>query len=247
MHKNLFTAGILASLLVSGCMTPTHKKYAGRSAEEIYLAAYNQFKGKKFRTALDSFEEVERQYPASFWAIKGKLMAAYCAYKSKNYVEAIEVLENFLNTYPMHQHAAYAQYLLALCYYSQIPTIDRDHAKSEKALYYLQVLSKKYPNSEYTRDAQERINILLDRLAAKELEMGRNYQKDNMHIAAMGRFAEVFEKYPNTNQAEEATARLIECFLSNKMDDLARRIYNDVMLKKYKGRSFEKQIAKFVK
>ncbi|MGO8528630.1 outer membrane protein assembly factor BamD, partial [Rhizobium ruizarguesonis] len=66
-----------------------------------------------------------------------------------------------------------------------------------------------YPNSEYVDDAQAKIRFARDQIAVKEMQICRYYMERKEYLAAISRFRIVFEKYPNTNQIEEALARLV--------------------------------------
>ncbi|MGO7830511.1 outer membrane protein assembly factor BamD, partial [Rhizobium johnstonii] len=59
-------------------------------------------------------------------------------------------------------------------------------------------------------DAQAKIRFSREQLAGKEMQIGRYYMERKEYLAAISRFRIVVEKYPNTNQIEEALARLVE-------------------------------------
>ena len=54
------------------------------SAEQLYSEAVEQFNGKKFKDSVKSFEEVERQHPASEWATNAQIMSAYASYEAED-------------------------------------------------------------------------------------------------------------------------------------------------------------------
>jgi outer membrane protein assembly factor BamD len=69
-----------------------------------------------------------------------------------------------------------------------------------------------YPDSEYVEDAQAKIRFARDQLAGKEMQVGRYYLERKEYLAAIQRFRVVVEQYSNTNQVEEALARLTETY-----------------------------------
>jgi outer membrane protein assembly factor BamD len=61
-----------------------------------------------------------------------------------------------------------------------------------------------------------------DQLAGKEMQVGRYYLERKEYIAAASRFRVVVEKYPMTNQIEEALARLVETYYAMGVDTEAQ-------------------------
>jgi outer membrane protein assembly factor BamD len=93
-------------------------------------------------------------------------------------------------------------------------TSERDQTATRKALEQLRILKSRYPDSTYARDADNRIRIAEDNLAASEMEVGRFYQKDKNFIAAINRFKTVVSDYQTTAHVEEALMRLTECYMA---------------------------------
>jgi outer membrane protein assembly factor BamD len=69
-----------------------------------------------------------------------------------------------------------------------------------------------YPDSPYVEDAKTKIRFARDQLAGKEMQVGRYYLERRDYLAAIKRFRAVVENYSNTNQIEEALARLTEAY-----------------------------------
>jgi outer membrane protein assembly factor BamD len=78
----------------------------------------------------------------------------------------------------------------------------------------LKILRQRYPDSPYTKQAENRIRIAEDVLAASEMDVGRYYQKRNNHAAAINRYKVVVTDYQTTPQVEEALYRLVETNMS---------------------------------
>ena len=80
---------------------------------------------------------------------------------------------------------------------------------------------RRYPGSDYARDAQVKIDMVRDQLAGKDMEIGRWYLRRNQHLAAVNRFKTVVDEYETTSHAPEALYRLIECYISLGVMDQA--------------------------
>ena len=78
----------------------------------------------------------------------------------------------------------------------------------------LKTLKTRYPESEYAKDADNRIRVAEDNLAASEMEVGRYYLKRKNYVAAINRFKTVAGEYQTTAHVEEALMRLTECYMA---------------------------------
>ncbi|MEM9098621.1 MAG: outer membrane protein assembly factor BamD [Pseudomonadota bacterium] len=185
-----------------------------QSATEIFRAAEAQLAEGDGRDAAQTFNEVERLYPFSQLAKRAVIMSAYSSYEAGEFAEARNSANRYLDLYPSDEDAAYAQYLIALTYYDNIVDIGRDQATTQNALEELQETVRRYPGSEFARDAQLKIDLTNDHLAAKEMDVGRYYLKRGHYAAAINRFRVVIDRYQTTNQTPEALHRIVEANLA---------------------------------
>ena len=169
---------------------------------------------EKFLAAAEAFEEIDKQHPYSKLAKKSKILAAYAYYLSKNYVDSVFTIDRFISLHPADKLMPYALYLKGLCYFEKIENITLDQSPSRNAKKIFEELLKKFPNSVYAKDVKKKIIVANDQLAAKEMNVGRYYQKKNKHLAAIERFKIVINDYNTTAQTPEALYRLTESYLS---------------------------------
>ena len=215
-HKAAWAAraALLLTLgLVVACSSDDEREYVERPVEDIYNEAHATMLANDYFEAAELFDEVERQHPYSTWATKAQLMAAYSYYKINEYDQAILAADRFLQLHPGNESAPYAFYLIAVSYYEQIADVGRDQNVTKMALGSLQELVRRYPASEYARDARLKIDLARDHLAGKEMEIGRFYLRRGTPIAAINRFRVVIEDFQTTSHAAEALHRLTEAYL----------------------------------
>jgi outer membrane protein assembly factor BamD len=141
-------------------------------------------------------------------------MQAYARHRDGQYDEARGTAQRFLDQYPGDPDAAWAAYIVALTYYDQIEDVGRDQGVTFQALRHLRYVIEEYPNSEYARSAVLKFDLAFDRLAAKEMEIGRFYLSRGNYQAAVNRFRVVVEDYQTTSHTPEALHRLAEAYLS---------------------------------
>jgi len=216
-------AALLAlPLAMAACSGDEEPEYVERPPEELYNEAYDSMQTEDFTAAARLFDEVERQHPYSTWATQAQLMSAYAYYQENKYDDAVIGLERFIELHPSHRNAAYAYYLKALCYYEQISDVRRDQKNTQLALDALSEVVRRFPNTDYARDASLKIDLTRDHLAGKEMEIGRYYENQGNYLAAINRFRRVIEQYQTTTHVPEALHRLTECYLALGIKDEAQ-------------------------
>lgn len=215
-----------AAAIATGCANQRDEQlaYVERPAEVIYNEAYDEVERRRYREAQQLFDEVERQHPYSEWARRAIMMAAYAAYESGDYDGAIQTSERYIALYPSGQTTAYAYYLVGISYYEQILDVGRDQRITQQALAALEQVVRRYPNSEYARDARLKIDLTRDHLAGKEMDIGRWYLRRGHHLAAINRFRRVIEDYETTSHVPEALHRLVESYVSLGVLNEARQV-----------------------
>ncbi|MCB1680731.1 MAG: outer membrane protein assembly factor BamD [Rhodospirillales bacterium] len=210
---------ILLSLLMLGVLTACSSdggkkdQQEPQPAETLYQKAAKAMQEEDYKNATTFFEEVERQHPYSALSTKAQLMAAYSSYLDQRYDEAIVALDRYIELHPGAPDVDYAFYLKAISYYEQISDVRRDQQMTVEALKSLNTLIQRFPNSEYSRDAELKRDLVLDHLAGKEMEVGRYYLNRNHINAAINRFRSVIVNFQTTTHVPEALHRLVECYM----------------------------------
>jgi outer membrane protein assembly factor BamD len=226
-HRGLGRLGAVAAaaligLALTACSSDEPPAYVEKPVEELYNGALDAMQVGNYQEAARLFDEVERQHPYSEWASKAQLMAAYAFYQENAYDEAINALDRFIELHPGSPDVAYAYYLKAISYYEQISDVRRDQKATSEALNALEEVVRRFPESKYSRDAQLKIDLALDHLAGKHMDIGRFYQGRSEYLAAINRFRTVIERYQTTTHVPEALHRLVECYLAMGIVDEAK-------------------------
>ena len=104
--------------------------------------------------------------------------------------------------------------MAAVSFYDQISDVRRDQGVTEQAMFNLEQVILRYPETEYARDARLKIDLGREHLAGKEMEVGRFYLERGQYVAAINRFRTVIDEYQATTHVPEALHRLTEAYLS---------------------------------
>ena len=176
--------------------------------------------------AAKKFNEAEILFPQSDYAPKAALMAAYSYYSQNYYGDSIAELERFLKIYPNHYNIDYAEYLLGLCYYEQIIDEKKDLQSIINAKKVFLNLIKKHPQTDFAVDAEFKLDLINDILAAKEIYIGRYYFDKKKWVSAINRFRKITDDYDKTIYVEEALHRLVEIYYTIGLEEEAKKYAN---------------------
>lgn len=215
---------LAGTLLITACASNRRNPelaYVERPVEQLYNQATERMDRRDYVRAKLLFEEVERQHPYSEWARRSMVMSSYVSYRSRDYTSSIAGAERYLSLHPGGSEAEYAYYLIALNHFDQITDVGRDQATTEHARAALLEVIRRFPESEYARDARVKLDMVNDQLAGKEMTIGRWYLRTNQTLAAVNRFKKVVTDYQTTSHSEEALHRLVEAYLTLGLRDQA--------------------------
>ena len=190
---------------------------------EAYQEGVENLENGDVLYAAKKFNEAETLFPQSEWAPKSALMAAYAYYTQDYYSDTIAELERFIRVYPLSKNLDYVYYLLGISYYEQIVDEKKDLQSIIKAKEYFKIVSKNYPNTKYSLDAEYKIDLVNDTLASKEMYIGRYYFDKKKWIPAINRFRTVIDDYETTIYAQEALHRLVEVHYILGLKDEAKK------------------------
>lgn len=216
----------LGGFAINGCASggPEQLPYVERPAEMIYRLGMERMEKRRFAEAALMFDEVERQHPYDEWARRAMMMSAFANYQLGEYPAAIATAERYIALYPGGETTAYAYYLIGLSHYEQILDVGRDQRTTEQALAALRQVERRFPRSDYARDARLKIDLTLDHLAGKQMEVGRYYLRSSHYVAAINRFRSVIADYQTTSHVPEALHRMVEAYVALGIIDEATQI-----------------------
>jgi outer membrane protein assembly factor BamD len=230
LFKN-FSVIILITLLFYSCskkekITILQERDLIDQMTELYEEAYQEFLDGDALYSAKKFNEAELIFPQSEWAPVAALMSAYVYYSDDYYSDAIYELERYLKVYPVHKDKDYAHFLLAMCYYENIVDEKRDLNPLLKSKKEFEFIIKEYPTTDFAADAKFKIDLINDRLAGKEMYIGRHYLKSQKWIPAINRFKNVLENYQTTVYVEEAIHRLVETYYIIGLESESKKYAN---------------------
>lgn len=203
---------VMAGSLLGGCANSdsAQKALNPDPPDKMYASADKALEKGNWNEAARRFEDLDRDHPYAQEARRAMVMAAFAHYKAGKFPEAIATAQRYTTVHPGTKEAALAHHIIASAHFDEIRDPSRDQTSTRKALGELKTLRQRYPDSPYTKQADNRIRIAEDVLAASEMNVGRYYMKQNNLVAAINRFKTVVAEYQTTAHVEEALYRLVE-------------------------------------
>jgi len=155
----------------------------------------------------------------------------YAYFKSAQPEAARSAADRFIRLHPTHPNVDYAYYLKGMVsferdknFLSNIIPMDpstRDPGSARESFNDFSQLIRRYPNSEYAPDAQQKMKYLRNLLAASEVHVARYYIRRGAYVAAANRGRHVFENFQESVAVPDALAVMVEAYQLLELFELA--------------------------
>jgi outer membrane protein assembly factor BamD len=200
---------IALSLVLVSCATK--RPEGSTEAEILYKEAKAMVEKSRFIQATEKLNTLRSQYPYSFYATHAELLQADILFAQENYAEAAAAYILFRDFHPKYEQLGYVVYRISESFYRQLPdTFDRDLSAGMEAIKYFNELLTTYSNTEYVKDAQNRINQIEDMMEKKEIYIADFYFKTKDFSAAKARYEDVLKTLKDETERPRIMARIEE-------------------------------------
>ncbi|MGZ3788442.1 MAG: outer membrane protein assembly factor BamD [Bacteriovorax sp.] len=200
---------LFLSLLAISCAT---KRPSGSTeAEVLFKEAKELISKSRYIQATEKLNSIRSQYPYSYYATNAELLQADILFAQENYAEAASAYILFRDFHPKYTELGYVIFRISESFYRQLPsTFDRDLSAGVEAIKYYNELIQSYPNTEYVKDAQTRINQIEDMLEKKEIYIADFYFRTKDYEAAKARYEDVLKTLRNSDERLRILTRIDE-------------------------------------
>ncbi|BBP45762.1 hypothetical protein THMIRHAS_11350 [Thiosulfatimonas sediminis] len=184
-----------------------------KTVAEFYEDATSAFEAEQWDAAIEEYEKLKAYFPYGSYAEQSYLELAYAYYRYDEPESAIRELEEFMRLFPKHEELAYAYYLRALAADSITRSwldkfitdpATRDAKSADRAYGYYTDLINRFPNTDFARQASQRLLVLRNQMARHEVQVAQFYLEREAYLAAANRARRVLEDYPNAAETGEA-------------------------------------------
>jgi len=221
---------LFAVALLAACAS-NPKNEPVKSEKAYFDTAQKSMTAGNFATATDELEALESHYPVGAYTEQAQLQLIYAKYQHIDYAGAAADADRFIRLHPGNPQVDYAYYLKGLSDYEAgadtfnrylpMDPAHRDVSPSRDAFNDLRELVTRFPSSQYTPDARQRMVYLRNEFAESEMHVARFYMKRHAWVAALARARWVIEGYQGAPVIPEALADEIYCYQRLGMDTQA--------------------------
>ncbi len=223
---------LVACLAVAAvaCGTDGPERQQG-AVEEVYERGQRSMANGNYRQAIAIFEQIQARFPFTEFGKQSQIDLIYAYYKSGRTEQAIDAADQFMRENPTHPRVDYALYLQGLTWFDKEPSLmdrlfgvdrwDRPPTDTRRSFAAFKRLVERYPTSEYSADATQRMVFLKNRLAAYENHVAEYYLRRGAWIAALNRAKTALEEYNGTPANEKSLEIMVRAYEKLDLDALA--------------------------
>lgn len=206
-----FTMFLVLCFIPVAC---TQKEIDPNDPADVFAEAREPYDDGLYDLAIQRLGEFKARFPYSKHAPLAELYIANSHFKLGNYQEAAFSYEQFTKLHPRHEKVPFAMYRIGESYWVESPEeIDREQEYAMKAIEEWQKLVKRFPDSEFTAQAKERITLGNRRIAESYDFIGRFYCKQELFHACAYKSIELLDRYPSfTDLRKKALTRAARSF-----------------------------------
>jgi len=228
----------------------------GDNAEDYFEEGNENIKRKLWADADNAFAQLRAKFPYSKYAVLAELSQADVKFKSERYTESIDAYDLFIQAHPLHERVGYAYFMQASAHYEEIasdfflfpPGYEKDDTEVKKAIQGFKDYLSRYPQAEFSSDAQKRLQECKQKLIAHDLYVARFYAQRKKYQGALYRYesiyalkedipmdaallyemASVYDKNANPKKRDQLHCDIIKDFTSSKQAQKIKTTYRDL-------------------
>lgn len=216
MKKNLlfYILPLAMSIVLWGCSSSVNTM--NMSAEEYLNYAMSLYNDGDYIQAINEFQTIVMQYPGNAVTDDAQFYLAESHFQKKEYILAAYEYSRLIRDIPASEFVSKSQFKLAESYYRLSPEYQLDQKYTNKAVEEFQAFIDFFPADEKVPEAESKIRELNNKLAEKEFNTARIYEKMEYFDAAIYYYSVVTDTYHDSKYAREASLRKIRLLSDQK-------------------------------
>jgi len=191
------------------------------SEQALYRNAQRYLRSANYDIAIKNLESLEARFPFGRYAEQAQLELIYARHMSLDHEAARTAADRFIRLHPTHSNIDYAYYLKGMSSYNKNASLldrllatdpsKRDLTAAREAYADFAQLLARFPQSQYTPDAHQRMVYLRNLLGAAEINVADYYMRRGAYMAANNRAQYVLDHYAQSTAVPDALVILVEC------------------------------------
>ncbi|GIV59427.1 outer membrane protein assembly factor BamD [Rhodocaloribacter litoris] len=203
---------LTTAVVLAGCSGTGRLRYeTPQEALEKGMALYEEGKYDRAILYLQGVFDFGRTHE---YAADAQLYLARAYYANEDYLLAASEYNRFVQIYRSDPRVPDAEFELAMTYYKRSPPYPLDQTDTEAAIERFQLFLNRYPNHPKVAEAEAYIRELREKLARKQYEAGRLYERRELFEAAARSYEAAFDRYPDTSWADDALVGAMRAYIA---------------------------------
>ena len=230
--RGIVLGGFLA-VLAGGCAWfGGDEDLDGETSEQaLYRLAQAGLRTGNFTQSITRLERLEARFPFGRYAEQAQLELIFANHMTRDFDAANAAADRFIRLHPQHPNVDYAYYMKGMTAmakdrgnsgrFMRTSLAQRDVTNVRQAFADFGELLRRHPESEYAKDAQQRMIYLRNVLAESETSIASYYLGRGAYVAAANRARHVVENYAQTPAVPDALVVLVEANWKLGLEDAA--------------------------
>ncbi len=221
MLKFRFVVFLVAGLsLISSCASRKNKLEKMRlECSERLSRAVQTYNSRKYTLALTRFEDVRTQCGGSPMMDTVQFYLGMANLKAGKYIEARSEFQRLVQDYPGSSFFEESKFRIGYSVFKQSNPVSRDQKETKEAIRLLDNFLELYPRSPFADSALYYRTAAYEKLAEKDFNNARFYEKINEPEAAVVYYRAFIEKFSDSKFTDQARLNLISLLI--KLNRLA--------------------------
>ena len=209
--------------------------------EDFYDKAKKNLNKGNYTKAVEQFTVLQRIFPFGDLTEQSKLDTIFAHNKLENREQAVRMANNFISLHPTHPNVDYAYYMKGVAMFEKKRSrfaklldgganVARDPQAYRTSQASFEELIKRYPDSKYTEDAEQRITFIKNKLAKRELDVAKFYFDNETYLAAVNRCKNIISQYDTTPSVEGALVLMEESYAKMGLTELAESTHEMLLV-----------------
>lgn len=202
LRFSLLIVVLVAALAGAGCNGSAG--VTADSPQDAYQRGMQYFEQGKYDRAAEYLKVVFDFGRTNEFADEAQVYLAQAYFEDGQYLLAGTEFTRFIELYPTDPRAEEAEVGRIRTYYELSPNFNLDQTDSERAIAYIRLFMTRYPSSVFGDDVVAMLEELREKLARKQFQTGRLYERRKLFEAAIISYEEVLGEYSTSPFADDA-------------------------------------------
>lgn len=231
---------ILAACLLGSCAHGNKVAKKRYECGERFAKALKKYEAKKYSSAKVILDDVKLQCAGHPVMDSAGYFLGMSLARMKMYAEARLEFTRLTQDFPHSPFFDEAQFRIGWCVFRSALSVERDQTDTREAQRLFKDFLESYPSSKYADSAQACLKAAVGKLAEKEFNSARFYQKMGEKEAAVVCYKVFISEYPATSYTAQARLNLGQMLVELGRTAEAREVLNALLEEETKSETARK-------